>query len=152
MKEIRLGWEPESLASAELVSRQVMKYMDGSASFAQFECGTCLMLKRGLDSSHVIEGAMKEARSIIDFEVHSMNDGDYLVFFANPLLVYVGKEEFLNRSEEIRSRLGELHFPSESILPASQGSNETKMLVGIYARGKLQHDAWNSGAYRIVRP
>jgi uncharacterized caspase-like protein len=127
--------------------------MDGNATFAQFPEGTCLMLKRGAEPDHVIAGALKEARRITDFEVHQMKDGDFLVFFANPLLVYVGKDEYRERADEIRKRVSDLKFSSEEMVEFSGSSDETKRLIGLYARGKLQRDAWQQSlSYRMVKP
>ncbi|MDZ4055559.1 MAG: hypothetical protein U1D69_01110 [Polynucleobacter sp.] len=111
------------------------------------------MLKRGAEPDHVIAGALKEARRITDFEVHQMKDGDFLVFFANPLLVYVGKDEYRERADEIRKRVSDLKFSSEEMVEFSGSSDETKRLIGLYARGKLQRDAWQQSlSYRMVKP
>ena len=66
-------------------------------------------------------------------------------------MVYVGKEEFESRREEIQRRFRELHFPSESLRSLESEQDSSHVLVGLYARGKLQRDAWQS-AYRITKP
>lgn len=152
MDELRLSWEPESLCNAKLVSAQVMKYMDGKSTFAQFRNDACLMLKEVPNLIQTIEGSLREARRLAEFKVYRMEEEDYLVFFASPLMVYVGKEEFAERQAEIRSRLDELRFPSENIIPSHQESDDINMLVGLYARGKLQRDAWLQPEYEIVKP
>jgi len=152
MKELRLAWEPESLCSPEMVSEQVMRYMDGNARFAQFANDTCLMLKPVSNLAETIEGALREARRLAEFKVYRMEQGDYLVFFAGPLLVYVGRDEFLARTAEIQHRISELKFSEEHIVPTSQQKDETNVLVGLYARGKLQRDAWSPLSYILVEP
>ena len=152
MNEPRLNWEPESLTSPAVVHRQFLKYMDYAKTFACFDNGTCLVLKDVPDIDVVISGAMKEARRLPDFEVFEMEDRDYLVSFANPLMVYVGKEEFEEREDEIRSRLKDLHFPSENLMSFDGKGNPRNLLVGLYARGKLQKDAWSIPSYQIIRP
>ncbi len=152
MNDLRLTWEPESLCDAQVVSEQVMKYMDKNANFAQFANDTCLMLKPVSNLSETIDGALREARRLAEFKVYKMGEGDYLVFFASPLLVYVGKEEFAAREAEVRRRLEDLNFPEEHVIPTSQQKDETNMLVGLYARGKLQRDAWQPSNYKLVSP
>jgi hypothetical protein len=148
----RLSWEPDGRAPEELISNQVMKYMDNEATFAQFHAGTCLMLQPVEDLDGTIVGAMKEARRIADFKVYPMKEGDYLVFFASPLLVYVGKDEFDAQRQEVVKRLDELKFPGEVITPGATPLGEADVLIGLYARGKLQFDAWGEGGYKIVEP
>ncbi len=78
---------------------------------------------------------------------------DRLLFFASALIVYVGKDEFASISGEIERRKNELIFPGEAIQsPAASPRVETEKLVGLYARGKLQHDAWSSKSYVVIRP
>jgi hypothetical protein len=152
MNEYRLAWEPESSTDSAVVSKQFLKYMDNAKMFACFPHGTCLVLKDVPDVDLVIDGAMKEARRLPDFEVFEMEERDYLVSFANPLMVYVGKEEFEDRKEEIQSRFRDLHFPSESLMSLGSKVKPEHVLIGLYARGKLQRDAWSKPAYQIVRP
>jgi len=151
MNEIRLAWEPNGLAPLEVVARQVAKYMENKAPFAQFENGTCLMLKPVSELEQVIRGALQEARYLPDFKVYAMEDGDFLVFFANPLMVYVGKEEFAERESELQSRADELRFPSEAFATPG-GMSPKEMLIGLYARAKLQRDAREPLRYTIVTP
>ncbi|QVQ26163.1 hypothetical protein [Achromobacter deleyi] len=148
----RLSWEPSGRVPEDLISNQVMKYMDNEATFAQFHAGTCLMLQPVEDLDETIAGAMKEARRIADFKVYPMKEGDYLVFFASPLLVYVGKDEFEEQKQEVVKRLEELKFPGEVIKPDAIPLGEADVLIGLYARGKLQFDAWSGGGYKIVHP
>jgi hypothetical protein len=151
MNDIRLEWEPEGLAPSALVSQQVSKYMEHKATFAQFENGTCLMLKQVPNLDEVVQGALREAKYLPDFKVYQMDEGDFLVFFANPLLVYVGREEFADREAELRRRSDALKFPGEA-LATPAGMSETQMLVGLYARGKLQRDAHDSQRYAVIAP
>jgi hypothetical protein len=151
MPELRLSWEPENLSEQTLIASQVLKYMDGKATFAQFSNGTCLMLKPIENLEETIQGVMREARRIVDFKVYKMEDEDFLVCFASPLFVYVGKGEFASQFEKIKIRFSELLFPSESIVPMSDLDDDTVM-VGLYARGKLQRDAWQSSSYVTVTP
>ena len=151
MNELRLLWEPESSLDESIVSNQVLKYMDHLETFAQFPNGTCLFLKPLPNIEVVIEGAMKEARRLTDFEVFEMEDHDFLVSFASPLKVYVGKSEFEQRRLEVKKRIAELHFPSETLTPLGEKTKPLHALIGLYARGKLQRDAWQS-TYKIVRP
>ncbi|MDH5433346.1 MAG: hypothetical protein OEY19_05330 [Gammaproteobacteria bacterium] len=133
------------------VASQVKKYMDDEAKFALFDNGSCLMLKDKSNIENIIQGAMKEARKILDFKVYPMNDGDFLVFFASPLLVYVGKEEFWDQRDEIERRKVDLKFKSEELIALGDRVPDD-MLVGLYARGKLQNDAWSNFKYKIINP
>jgi hypothetical protein len=151
VKQIRLSWEPISTLDPAFVSSQVMKYMDGQAAFAQFDNDTCLMLKPVSDLREAIVEYHRKSKFITEFEVYPMHDGDYLVFFASPLLVYVGKQEFAENSMQIKKRVEELKFPSESIVPALRDTDETHVLVGLYARGKLQRDAWSELRYKFIK-
>jgi len=150
--EIRLKWEPQGFVSPDLILTQVMKYMDDEATFAQFPAGTCLMLKPVDDIDATIKGAMIESRRIADFKVYPMRDGDYLVFFASALLVYVGKDEFLNMKDQIVDRVDDLKFDGEAIASPVTPMEVDDIFVGLYARGKLQCDAWGVGNYVIVKP
>jgi hypothetical protein len=152
MNELRLTWEPKSSTCTKVVSEQFLKYMDNAKTFACFDNGTCLVLKDVPDIDFVITGAMKEARRLPDFEVFEMEDHDYLVSFANPLMVYVGKKEFEERENEIQSRLKDLYFPSENLKTFVGKGNPKNLLIGLYARGKLQRDAWGESSYQIIRP
>jgi len=152
MTKIRLQWEPEGRMPLEEAAQQVQKYMDGDATFALFPAGTCLMLKPMNDLDKVINGAMNEARRLADFKVYRMHDSDYLVFFAKALLVYVGESEFEQLRDEILTRLDDLKFSGEELKAAGALNAPDDMLVGLYARGKLQGDAWGARNYRIIRP
>ena len=151
MNELRLIWEPKSELNADLVSSQVMKYMDEQAAFAQFSNDTCLMLKPVADLKEAIAEYHRKARYITAFKVYPMHDGDYLVFFASPLLVYVGKQEFIDNREQIERRISDLKFPSEFIKPVLEEPDQVNMLIGLYARGKLQRDAWGELKYRFIK-
>ena len=114
--------------------------------------GACLILKPVDDLAATIVGAMEESRRIADFKVYPMLDGDFLVFFASSLLVYVGREEFATMRERIVADLDNLKFPSEVITAAAAPLRPDDVLVGLYARGKLQRDAWRETGYIIVSP
>lgn len=146
----RLKWEPEGATNFDTTTQQVSKYMDGEAIFAQFAAGSCLMLKPDMDIDATVRGAMREARSIADFKVYPMKEGDYLVFFASALLVHVGADEFRQLKVEIVERGRELLFPGESFLQGPERKED--FLVGIYARGKLQRDAWSTGEFLVTYP
>ncbi|MDO8888131.1 MAG: hypothetical protein Q7V16_06065 [Hydrogenophaga sp.] len=147
----RLGWEPIGTTSGEATAQQVLFYMDGDAAFAQFPSGSCLLWNRTQEvEESVVRGAMHEARTIANFKVYPIRGGDYLVFFASALAVHVGREEYSARKPEIIERQKELLFPGESFL--NSGQAEDDYLVGLYARGKLQSDAWGERAYTVVRP
>lgn len=152
MNEYRLAWEPCFDQNYSIARKQFSKYMDNEETFAQFQNGSCLVLKDMPDIDKAIIGAMKEARRLPDFEVFEMEDRDYLVSFANPLKVYVGKEEFESQKKEIQIRFRDLHFPSENLMPLGDKVKADHVLIGLYARGKLQRDAWNAPTYQIIRP
>jgi hypothetical protein len=151
MKDLRLAWEPVSVLDSKLVSEQVTKYMDNQAAFLQFSNDTCLMVKPVADLKEAIVEYHRKARYITQFKVFNMEDGNYLIFFASPLIVYVGKQEFLDQENEIKKRIDDLKFPSEIIVPLSQERDDTNYLVGLYARGKLQRDAWSELNYTFIK-
>lgn len=151
---MRLQWEPTGLMPEQLLKRQVSKYMDYQVRFAAFRNGTCLMLKDAPNLDELIDLAIQKAKTIRDFRVHHMKDGDYLVFFASPLLVYVGKEEFEDSKAEIMRRIAELKFPDEEMLYGGGGDDRPAVrrdfLVGLYARGKLHGDMYGPKKFDVV--
>jgi hypothetical protein len=72
--------------------------------------------------------------------------GGFLVSFHNAIAVFIGGEEFECERKEILRRLAELKFSEEEVI----GQEGDSLLVGLYARGKLQKDAHHFKFYKRI--
>ena len=91
---------------------------------------------------------MEEAKYLIDFSIIEMKDTGYIVQFHNSLAVYVSELEFKKREKEIKERISDLKFPEENFFQGDKNQKKKNFLIGIYARGKLQYDAYNFNVYK----
>lgn len=91
--------------------------------------------------------ALNEARFIINFRVVPLNEDGYMVALHNAVAVFVGQKEFENRKGEIASRKNDLQFPGESFIHPA-GKPHQYMLIRMYARGKIQRDAYFFSLYK----
>jgi hypothetical protein len=111
--------------------------------------GTLLFISKGEDDIGDAKRALEEARFIVDFRVVGLKEGGYLVRFHDAVAVFVGQEEFDQMRDEIATRLSELRFPGEDFF-VPPGDPPHHLLVGLYARGKLQRDAYSFHFYKRI--
>lgn len=146
MNQIRLVWEPENTTPLSDIEARMSAYTEGGGVTIMGN-GTLLFLKSGDDDVGDAKQALNEARFIIDFRVVPLKEGGYMVAFHDAVAVFVGQEEFEERKLEIASRLDDLRFPGESFFPPA-GEPQQHLLIGLYARGKLQRDAYFFNFYK----
>jgi hypothetical protein len=149
MNEIRLAWEPENLTPLQAIEDRLMSYTKGRGGIIIMGNATLLSLTAGKDDIDDARKALDEARFIVDFRVVPLKEGGYMVAFHDAVSVFVGQAEFVQMKDEIKSRLDELRFPGETFFAPSDESPE-HMLVGLYARGKLQRDAYFFNFYKRI--
>lgn len=141
MNDIRLAWEPENKAPLAVIEARISDYLKNARQgVSLLGNGSLLFSPDGGSFESEARQAMQEARRLANFEVTPLKEGGFLVRFHAALAVFVGQEEFAAVREEIVARLDELKFPEE-ILHGRDGYPQDHLLVGLYARGKLQRDA-----------
>ncbi|MGO4502604.1 MULTISPECIES: hypothetical protein [unclassified Dyella] len=149
IKELRLRWEPENTTPLKDIEDRMVSYKKGRDGIIILGNGTLLSLTTGEDDVADARHALDEARFIVDFRVVPLKEGGYMVAFHGAVAVFVGQEEFEQRRSEIEARQFELRFPGESfIVPPDMPAEH--VLIGLYARGKLQRDAYNFHFYKKV--
>ena len=149
MKEIRLQWEPENKAPLKDIESRLLSYTHGKGGIIILRNGTLLSLTQSDDDVEDAKKAMNEARFMTDFRVVQLKEGGYMVAFHKAVSVFVGEYEFEEQKVEVAARHSELLFPGEVMLPP-QDSSELHVLVGLYARGKLQRDAYFFDFYKRI--
>ncbi len=147
MKELRLAWEPENLTPLADIEQRLMAYTKGQGGIIMLGNATLLALSQGDDDIEDAKKAMNEARFIIDFKTVPLREGGYMVAFHKAVSVFVGQAEFEQVKDEIAARLSELKFPGEAFF-APPNEPPEHMLIGLYARGKLQYDAYHFNFYK----
>lgn len=151
MNDIRLDWEPENKATLLEMERCITNYMKGRKNGVTiFSNGTLLFTPCGRDNLDDAKKAMKEAKYLIDFTVIPMKDGSYLVQFNHVVAVFVGRDEFMSMRSEIIRRSEELKFPEEVFFQENKDEPRDNILIGLYARGKLQYDVHNFSIYKRI--
>ncbi|WP_420997909.1 hypothetical protein ACKI2N_032200 [Cupriavidus sp. 30B13] len=149
MNEIRLAWEPENLTPLQAIEERLMAYTKGRGGIIIMGNGTLLSLTQGGSDIEDAKKALNEARFIIDFRVVPLKEGGYMVAFHDAVSVFVGQDEFEQMKGEIETRQGDLRFPGEAFFVPSN-EPPAHMLVGLYARGKLQRDAYFFNFYKRI--
>lgn len=147
MKELRLAWEPENLTPLADIEQRLMAYTKGQGGIIMLGNATLLALNQGDDDIEDAKKAMNEARFIIDFKTVQLKEGGYMVAFHKAVSVFVGQAEFEQMKDEIAARLSELKFTGEVFI-APLNEPPEHMLIGLYARGKLQYDAYHFNFYK----
>lgn len=138
MTEVRLAWEPVNGIPLERLAAQFGQYAKGKGGVSILRNGTLLFIKGSDDPAADAKQAMTEAKYLTDFKVVRLKEGGHLVAFHDAVAVFVGDDEFATVKDEVQARREELMFPGEAFLAKSQGED---LLIGLYARGKLQRDA-----------
>lgn len=150
MNEMRLGWEPENKTPLAMIEDRFRSYMKGKESgVSLLNNGTLIFSPSGRDDLDDAQKAMEEARFLIDFQVAPLKEGGFLVSFHDAIAVFVSGEEFKAEREEISLRLSELKFPEEELV-GKVGAPGDHLLIGLYARGKLQRDAHHFKFYKRI--
>lgn len=149
MNELRLVWEPENTTPLNAIEERMVTYTKGRGGVTIMGNGTLLSLTKGEDDVEDARKALNEARFIIDFRVVPLKEGGYMVAFHDAVAVFVGKEEFEKRQAEITARQAELKFPGEVFFPPA-GEPQQHLQIGLYARGKLQRDAYFFNFYKRI--
>lgn len=147
MNELRLVWEPENTTPLSDIEARMTAYTKGRGGVTIMGNGTLLFLTGGDDDVRDAKMALNEARFIIDFRVVPLNEGGYMVAFHDAVAVFVGQEEFEERKVEIAARQNDLRFSGESFFPPA-AEPQQHVLIGLYARGKLQRDAYFFNLYK----
>lgn len=149
MNEIRLAWEAENLTPLQAIEGRLMAYTKGRGGIVIMGNGTLLSLVNSSDVIDDAKRALNEARFIVDFRVIPLKEGGYMVSFHDAVSVFVGQAEFEPMKDEIATRQNELRFPGE-VLIAPPAESPERMLIGLYARGKLQRDAYFFNFYKRI--
>lgn len=143
-KELRLGWEPENGTPLSDIEDRLKGYMRGKdGGVSLLSNGTLIFSSDGRDDALK---AMERAKFFIDFNVVPLKEGGYLVSFHDAIAVFVGLNEFDDVRDEVSKRLADLKFPEEEFF-GKQDSPDDHLLIGLYARGKLQRDAYHFSFY-----
>jgi len=140
VKDFQLNWRPPARTeSPSCAVKAISGYMDESALFVLFEHGTALLLKPELDRPEVIAGAMREVRMKPDFNVMPMRDGNFLVWIASPVCVFISSSEATELMALLKADPTVALFPGESFLAAPK--NPDHYLIGLAARAKAHADS-----------
>lgn len=140
MQDFRLNWRPpERTESPSLAVEAISRYMDQSARFVLFGQGTALLLNPELDNPQVIAGAMNEVRMKTDFKVMPMLDGNFLIWIASAVCVFVSSAEATQLVGLLRTDPTIALFPGESFPEAPKDADH--YLVGLAARAKAHVDS-----------
>lgn len=150
MNQYRLVWEPENKTPLSIIEERISTYMRGKkGGVSILGNGTLLFTPNERDHQADAYNAMMEAQFLIDFNVVEMKEGGYLVQFHDVLAVFVSVNEFESVRREIERRMDDLKFPEEHFV-FDESHTKEKLLVGLYARGKLQYDAHHFLFYKRI--
>lgn len=150
MNEMRLDWEPENKTPLTMIEGRFRAYMKGKKSgVSLLSNGTLIFSPNGRDDLDDAQKAMEEAKYLIDFQVDPLKEGGFLVSFHDAIAVFVSNEEFKAERGEILRRFSELKFPEEELV-GKEGAQGDHLVIGLYARGKLQRDAYHFKFYKRI--
>lgn len=150
---IRLGWEPKNLAPLEILEERLSFYIKNRKNGVSMMCnGTVLFTQSTENYREDAKFLMEHAAFMTDFKVIELSLGGFFVEFKDPVTVFVGQEEFYSQKESIRERMKDLLFPEEVLFGGNDENKQRDLLVGLYARGKLQYDAYNFCFYKRLEP
>jgi len=149
MTEIRLKWEPENKTPLQKIEEQFTKYIAGKKNDILLLCnGTLIFIDKSMDNEFFAKKIMSDAKFLIDFKVNLLREGGFLVAFHDAIAVFVGDEEFESQKQIIQQRSQDLVFPEENFFGGNNKNRERDLLVGLYARGKLNYDIHNFCFYK----
>jgi hypothetical protein len=138
MEPYTLPWQFSPIRSPAQAVEAVAGYMDHEARFVLYEYGTVLLLKPELDRPEVVDGAMREARFKTDFRVMHMKDGNFLVWLASPLCVFVSAEDASSALASLEQDPSPTLYPGETFLG---GSNRRDYIIGLAGRARAHKDS-----------
>lgn len=151
MNEIRLKWEPENGTPLASIEQRFRDYMSAKPSgVSLLGNGTLIFSPEGRNDEDDARLAMQEAKFLVDFQVDALKEGGFLITFHDAVAVFVSEAEFDVMRTEILARLSELKFPDEEFV-GKESMDQDHLLIGLYARGKLQHDAYNFRFHKRIR-
>ena len=148
METLRLAWESENTTPLSAIEERMRSY-EVTSGVTILGNATLLFITSGDDDEADARRALGEARFMTDFRTVELKEGGYMVAFHDAVAVFVGAEEFKARRSEVEARLSELRFPEEHFF-VPDDSGRDNMLVGLYARGKLQHDCHNFRFFKRI--
>jgi len=140
MQPLLLAWQSPRTAPPAVARDAIARYMDYKARFALFENGTALLFKAAMDHEEAIVGAMTELRFRPDFNVMPMKDGNYLVWLASAVCVFVSSEEAALAIESLRHDHTSALFSGEAFVGSS--TNPDHHLIGLAGRAKGHRDSF----------
>lgn len=152
MNTLRLKWEPENLTPLSEMENHIANITHDEGSTFIMKNGTLLSFIKDKSQSDIeaAQKALEESKFLIDFKVTPLiGGGGYLVFFHKVVAVFIGEKEWESRKEEVQKRQRELMFPGERFF-VPPGEPPENVLIGLYARGKLQRDAYHFNFYKRV--
>lgn len=140
-------WTVLKPTNVEMASEAISRYTDGEALYILFENGTALILKPEMETDEVINGAMAELEFKRDFNVMPMKDGNFTVWLAQPVCVFLSAIEvkeiiaYVRSNEEKRIADGVQERP----MPED-------MIIGIAGREKAHRDTRHKNRILRVEP
>jgi len=150
MNTLRLKWEPENLTPLSEIENHIT-HNEGNTFI--MKNGTLFSFIKDKSQSDIeaTQKALNHAKSLVNFEIRPLlgKESGYLVFFHKVVAVFVGEKEWEVRKEEVQKRQEELLFPGERFF-VPPGAPPENILIGLYARGKLQRDAYHFNFYKRV--
>ena len=149
MVEPRIKWEPINSVPLLDIQSCITSLVVNRGGVTIMKNGTLLFLRKTIDDVKSAKLALGEAKYLTDFRVKRLQNGNFLVALHSSVAVFVGKNEFHDRQSEIKAKIDDLKFPSEQLF-VPDGWTEDEFLVGLYGRGKLQHDIHNIAFYARV--
>jgi hypothetical protein len=147
--DLRLTWEPVNLTPLADIEERFTAYLKGKKGATLLGNGTLLFITEGDDDEADARRAMQEARCLPDFKVVRLKEGGYLVALNQAVAVFVGDQEFEQVRDEVQARVNDLKFPEEVFFGIKDWP-EDHLLVGLYARGKLQRDVHHFAYYKRI--
>lgn len=139
MKDPHIKWEPINSVPLHAIEEAIGPLVVNKGGVSIMENGTLLFINKSDDDYKSACFALSEARFLTDFRVKKIENGNFLVALHGAVAVFVGAREFLERVEEIKSRISDLKFPDEDLI-VPNGWTEEEFLVGLYGRAKMQRD------------
>lgn len=150
MSRLRLAWEPINITPLEEIENRLRIYLKGkSGGVTIMGNGSLIFSPSDRNNMQDAKEVMNCAKFLIDFQVVEMKEGGYMVNFDHTTTVFISDNEFRCMRKEIIKRYYELIFPEE-VFMKEDGIDKEHLLIGLYARGKLQYDAYNFSFYKRI--
>lgn len=130
------GWAFLQPTDVMLATEAVKRYQNSAAHFVLFENGTALFLKPQMDKDEIIAGAMDELKMKRDFEVSPMKDGNFTVWLAPSVCVFISAQEAKDILLVIRAREAERLASKQQENPMPEDA-----IIGLAGREKAHKDA-----------